>query len=171
LYSHAYINVQQLKNEHSAETMSPVDDVSTGLSRSEDSTQHANGTLQIMIRWFICVIFIIGNFFVVTMPLIQIHNPNRPNWMIETWVLTVVVGFSYCIGALAAVYILAICITIRFEKGRSNEGVYHHQYRWILEYPDNCWKFPDRKLLWKRLFLVETSITGEQQRLMDGRSQ
>ena len=159
--SHVYINAQQLRNEHFAETMSLVD-VSTGLSRPEDSAQYANGTLQIMIRWFICGIFIIGNFFIVTMPLVQIYNPNRSNRMIATWVLTVVVGFSYCIGALAAVYILAICSTIRFEKG---------QYRWILEYPDNYWKFPDRKKLWERLFWDETSIPGEEQRLMDSRSQ
>ena len=176
-----HITKHRLQNEEAAGTTSPPE-VSTNLSPSSPHSTHFGGpnprpqhfksfvsfarrikaAFQCLPRWVVGMVFLCGNGLVVIMPLVLIDSHHTFLLTKPTWVLTVVVGSVYCAGALAAIYILTICVGFKFDQGRRPEGPFKHKLGWMLEYPvGNPSQFfkPSRPgCLCERLWLDEANL-------------
>ncbi|OCK80711.1 hypothetical protein K432DRAFT_404453 [Lepidopterella palustris CBS 459.81] len=108
------------------------------------------------------VLFVSGNIFIVVIPLVPTRNPDGTSRHIRTWIVPVVVISTCCVGALAALYILTICSSIKFDRGLRDGITFRHRLGWILEFPDlnfsNFWKPPHWRALWERLCLDENKL-------------
>jgi len=141
-----HIREHRFRNEAAAGTTSPLE-VSTNLSPSSLHSTHSEdpdprpqhfmsyGGFQFRLRWVIGMVFLCGNVLVVIMPLVLIDSHHTFLLTKPTWVLTVVVGSVYCAGALAAIYILTICVGFKFDQGQRPGGTFKHKLGWMLEYP------------------------------------
>ncbi|XTI82317.1 amino acid/polyamine transporter I [Cenococcum geophilum] len=141
-----HIRKRRFQNEAAAGTASPLE-VSANLSPSPSHSTHSEdpdprpqdsmpyGAVQFLLRWVVGMMFLCGNGLVVIMPLVLIDSHHTFLLTKPTWVLTVVVGSVYCAGALAAIYILTICVGFKFDQGQRPEGTFKHKLGWMLEYP------------------------------------
>jgi hypothetical protein len=176
-----HIGKHRLQNETAAGTTSPLE-VSANLSPSSLHSTHSEdpnprpqhfmsfvsfarrikGAFQCLPRWVVGMVFLCGNGLVVIMPLVLIDSHHTFLLTKPTWVLTVVVGSVYCAGALAAIYILTICVGFKFDQGQRPEGPFKHKLGWMLEYPvGNPSQFfkPSRPgCLCERLWLDEANL-------------